>query len=98
MKNLAKLVALGHLLIHSVFQVPLLQLVQLIQTQYEDQFSGPDKYFKAIEQVVDDSEFNCVTELLAQVAAKSGSKVFRFAALVVQVLSTMQRCCIKIIL
>ena len=52
-------------------------MVQLIQTQYEDQFSGPDKLFKAIEQVVDDSEFICPAELLAQVAAKSGSKVFR---------------------
>ena len=52
-------------------------MVQLIQTQYEDQFSGPDKYFKAIQQVVSDSEFICPAELLAQVAAKSGSKVFR---------------------
>ena len=63
--------------ISSAFEESWFQMVQLIQTQYEDQFSGPDKYFKAIQQVVSDSEFICPAELLAQVAAKSGSKVFR---------------------
>ena len=53
------------------------QLVKLIQTQYESQFSGPEKYFKAIQHVVDDSEFICTAEFFAQAAAKRGSKVFR---------------------
>jgi hypothetical protein len=42
------------------------------------QFDGPDKYFRSIEQVIDDSEFVCNAELLAQVVANRGNKVYRY--------------------
>ena len=57
----------------------LLQLQKLISFQYRNKFSGEDRFFRSIDQLVGDSEFVCDVEMLAQVLAKKGNKVFRYA-------------------
>ena len=59
----------------------LLQLQKLISFQYRNKFSGEDRFFRSIDQLVGDSEFVCDVEQLAQVLAKKGNKVFRYGYL-----------------
>ena len=41
----------------------------MIANEYRNLYDGPDKYFRALDQMVADSDFVCSTEELAQTLA-----------------------------
>ena len=56
------------------------QVQSLIGHSYKNLFGGAkDRYFRALDQMVADSDFVCHTEQLAQALAKNGNDVYRFA-------------------
>jgi hypothetical protein len=61
----------------SVFAFYPKNIQRLIEFEYRNRFSGPDRYFRALDQMVGDSDFVCNTEALAQAASRAGSNVYR---------------------
>jgi hypothetical protein len=54
-----------------------LKLAALISYEYSNKFSGDDRFFRAIGQIVGDSEFICTAEQLAEAVSKKGNTVYR---------------------
>ena len=54
------------------------QIQTLIAHEYRDKFTGPDKLFKALDQMAADSDMVCQTEEFAQIMAKNGNQVYRY--------------------
>ena len=56
----------------------LFQIQTLIAHEYRDKFTGPDRLFKALDQMAADSDMVCQTEEFAQIMAKNGNRVYRY--------------------